>query len=223
MQRKFNFAPDEFYHVYNRGTEKRQIFLTEGDRLRFLVCLHVCNSKRVIHLSDWQGRPLPEMFDDEKIEDKERLVDLGAYCLMPNHYHLLIKEREGFGISKFLLKLQTSYSMYFNKRNNRAGNLFEGKFKAQHASDDSYLKYLFAYIHLNPVKIHDSENWEKKLVPNPDQAKKFLNDYRFSSYQHYIGANRPEDVILNRAVFPDYFQKPGEFAVWIDDWANYNE
>ena len=222
MQRKVEFAPEEYYHLYNRGVDKRPIFLNHDDRLRFLILLLTANREKPFHLSDlshWQGASLTEIAEKNL---GNSLINIGAYCLMPNHFHLLIREKNN-NTPVFIKKLLTGYSMYFNIKYHRTGRLFETHFKSQHISEDVHLKYLFAYIHLNPVKIHDPINWEKKIIPNPDQAKKFLNDYRFSSYQHYIGANRPEDVILNRAAFPDYFQKPGEFAEWIDDWANYNE
>ena len=90
---------------------------------------------------------------------KETLVDIGAYCLMPNHFHLLIRETAEGNISRFMLKLQTGYPMYFNKKYQRTGALFEGKFKAKHITNDNHLKYLFAYLHLNPVKITDPQNW----------------------------------------------------------------
>ena len=166
---------------------------------------------------------MTEIFDEEKIKEEERLVNIGAYCLMPNHFHILLKEKEEGGVSKFILKLQTSYSMYFNIKNGRSGNLFQGKFKAKYVDDDEHLRYLFAYIHLNPVKIKDPENWEQKIIPNPAQAKKYLNNYRFSSYPHYLGEKRKEDVILNPSVFPEYFETKHEFSEFINDWINFIE
>src|SRR5690606_36166474 len=89
------------------------------------------------------------------------LVEIGAYCLMPNHFHILLKSKEDDGISKFMNKLGTSYSMYFNRRYERTGILFQGRYKAKHVESDEYLKYLFSYSHLNPIKIIDP-SWKDR-------------------------------------------------------------
>ncbi|MEK7621975.1 MAG: transposase [Patescibacteria group bacterium] len=221
MERKFSFAPGEYYHVYNRGNDKRKIFLDWRDHWRFMVLLYVANSQSVIHLSDHEEKDPIILFD---LPRKETLVDVGAYCLMPNHFHILLREPSGSNISRFMLKLQTGYSMYFNKKYQRTGSLFEGPFRAKHIAEDAYLKYLFAYIHLNPVKITDPENWEKKIIPNINQAKNHLSRYRFSSLSHYLGENLPENKILNPKQFPDYFAPGTErFSDFIDDWLNYSD
>ena len=222
MNRKITFSPDEYYHIYSRGVDKRLIFMDDNDRLRFLILLLTANWEEAFHLSDlsnWQGATLTEI--NEK-NVGESLVDIGAYCLMPNHFHILIREKEN-NIPKFMAKLLTSYSMYFNIKYERKGKLFESHFQAQHVDDDEYLRYLFAYIHLNPVKVTDPENWENKIIPNATIAKKFLNNYRFSSYLHYLGEAREEDVILNPSVFPDYFQTNRVFLEFINDWMEFEK
>ncbi|MBI4156051.1 MAG: transposase, partial [Candidatus Zambryskibacteria bacterium] len=148
--RKQSFAHGEFYHLYNRGTEKRIIFLEEKDYEHFLFLMYICNTSKNIEL-----RNIGENFDRG-----EPIVDIGAYCLMPNHFHILVYEREEGGISKYMLKLLTSYSMYFNKKYDRTGKLYEGVFKSIHAGSDQYLKYLYSYIHLNPAKLKD-KNWKE--------------------------------------------------------------
>jgi len=221
MERKFNFAPGEYYHIYNRGTDKRKIFLDWRDHWRFMALLYVANSQSVIHLSDHGNIDPITLFD---LSRKETLVDIGAYCLMPNHFHFLFREpSDGKGnISRFMLKFQTGYSMYFNKRHQRTGSLFEGPFRAKHVADDYYLKYLFAYIHLNPVKITDPQSWEKKIIPDINQAKDYLSRYRFSSLPYYLGEELPENKILNPKSFPDYFAPATEkFSDFINDWLTY--
>jgi len=151
MSRILPFSTGEYYHIYNRGTEKRDIFLDKADYLRFIVLLYISNNIEAVHISNLreQGKFLRDIIN---LERKETLVDIGTYCLMPNHFHLLIKEKRAGGISEFMKKISTGYSMYFNKRYERTGRLFEGTFKSVHADSDEYLKYLFAYIHLNPIK-----------------------------------------------------------------------
>jgi len=215
MNRKFNFSIGEFYHIYNRGNDKRSIFLDNNDKKRFIKLLILCNSLKPVKIADLSlGVTLRNLKNDEN------LVDIGAYCLMPNHFHLLVKERMENGISIFMKKLSTGYSMYFNKKNERTGKLFEGVFKATHVDNDEYLKYLFAYIHLNPVKLIDPE-WKEKGISDVEKTKEQLNSYKYSSYQDYIGRNREESVVLNKSAFPEYFADFKEFDDFINEWLTY--
>lgn len=216
MERKFSFSIGEFYHIYNRGNNKSIIFTNEEDRKRFIKLLYVCNSTKAVVYKTVQGMPL------EKIERGETLVDVGAYCLMPNHFHLLFREKRENGISKFMEKLSTSYSMYFNKKYNRTGKLLEGRFRATHVSSDKYLKYLFSYIHLNPVKLIDP-NWKENKITDRVKAKKYLAEYKFSSYLDYMGVKREEEKILNKGTFPKYFLNFKEFEQFIDEWLSFSD
>ena len=218
MTRKFTFAPDEYYHLYNRGNDKRKTFLDHRDYIRFLASLYLGNSRQVIHPSDWPGKNIENVFQAVSIKLPNRLIDIGAYCLMPNHFHLLVREKEDNGITHFMQKLQTGYSMYFNKKYERSGSLFESRFKARHVDNDRYLNYLLAYIHLNPVKIVDPKDWESKTIRNKAAAKKFLNDYEYSSYHHYTGSPRTHNNLLSTNAFPDYFNKHQSFDDFLDEW-----
>ncbi len=216
MQRKLVFAEGEFYHVYNRGVEKREIFKDNNDRERFLRLLYVANATKNFEFRDINDLPL------KKINRGDQLVAIGAYCLMPNHFHLLVKETVKGGISLFMGKFCTGYSMYFNKRHKRVGPLFQGRFKAQHANRDEYLKYLFAYIHLNPIKIIEPL-WKESGIKDKIRAKRYLNNYRHSSYLDYIGTKREEGTILSVNEFPDYFSDRIKFGDFIYDWLTYGE
>ena len=116
-------------------------------------------------------------------------------------------------------KVATAYSMYFNKKYDRSGSLFEGRFKAKHTDDDVYLKYLFAYIHLNPIKLLDLD-WKESVVMNTSVAKKYLDTYTHSSYFDYIGNKRVENAILNKTSFPDYFESKNSFEKFVGDWVD---
>ncbi|HRZ30231.1 MAG TPA: transposase [Candidatus Paceibacterota bacterium] len=200
MERKFSFCVDEVYHLYNRGVNKQPIFLSDHDRFRFLILLYLSNSEEEVHISNLKDFSLEDYFSVDK---GKALVEIIAYCLMPNHFHLLVKETREGGISKFMAKLLTGYGMYFNKKNERTGPVFEGCFKAKHIDDDAYLEYLLAYIHLNPVKIKDEKGWNGKIIPNLAKAKDFLGDYRFSSYPFFLGQDRPDNKILNIEAFSE--------------------
>jgi len=204
--RKQSFAIDEFYHLYNRGTEKRSIFLDKKDYAHFLFLMYVCNTSKSIEL-----RNVGENFDRE-----ETIVDIGAYCLMPNHFHILVREKTENGISKYMLKLMTSYSMYFNKKYKRTGKLYEGVFKSTHANTDRYLKYLYSYMHLNPAKLKD-KNWRETKNRKVSDLLKYIFDYEYSSLKEYAGSGYR---ILNPESFPSYFKKlidhKNELFEWLD-------
>lgn len=220
MLRKCSFAINEYYHIYNRGNGKSIIFKCKNDYNRFLFLLFAANGQNPVRIDNLmqlcrqQGRSLLSFMDD--IDRGDTLVDIGVYCLMPNHFHILIREKKENGITEFMKKLSTAYAMYFNKRYGRTGSLFEGRFKAQHVDDDMYLKYLFAYIHLNPVKLIESQ-WKEIGLKDTKKAMKFLNEYNYSSYQDYVNKS-DKGVILNKPVFPEYFSTFNDFKVYINEW-----
>ncbi len=216
MQRRFDFEVDEFYHLYNRGTDKRKIFETPADYARFTALLYLCNSKVSIVFRDLSPK------DFFSMDRGETLVDIGVYCLMPNHFHILIREKLENGTSAFMKKLLTSYSMYFNRKNNRTGGLFEGTYKARHADTDRYLKYLFSYIHLNPAKRVDT-NWKTNIHIDRKKILDYINRYPHSSFLDYKGVKRKEGAILNTSAFPDYFENTHDLEQSIADWLHYDD
>ena len=222
MTRNFVFSEDEFYHIYNRGVDKRLVFLEKSDYKRFIALLYAANSDTPVRLRfnghKAQGETLPPL---SEIQRGDTLVDIGAWCLMPNHFHILIKEKQKDGISLFMQKLLTGYSMYFNKKYERKGTLFDRPFKAKHLDTDNYLKYQYTYIHLNPIGIIES-GWKEKKIKNKVEAKKFLLDYPYSSLQDYLGVKREENVIIEPKAFPEYFETLTDFKDMIDEWINFD-
>jgi putative transposase len=207
--RKQSFVPGEFYHLYNRGTEKRIIFKDSKDYQHFLFLMYVCNTTKSIEL-----RNIGKNFDRG-----ETIVDIGAYCLMPNHFHILIREKIEGGISKYMLKLLTAYSMYFNKKHKRTGKLYENKFKSIHANTDRYLKYLYSYIHLNPAKLID-KNWRKNKNRNIVNLLKHIFLYSYSSLKEYANS---EFKLINPMPFPAYFKKPDDHKKKLFEWLNFDD
>lgn len=215
MQRKIVFSIGEYYHVYSRGVEKRIIFIDESDRKRFLALLFVSNSVETIHLSD-HGSEATTIFS---LQRSSTLVDIGAYCLMPNHFHILLYEKMQDGISLFMKKLLTSFSMYFNKKYERSGPLFVKPFKAAHVTEDKYLKYLFSYIHLNPAKIVEPA-WRDLGVRDLAKVKKFITDYAYSSLQDYtVDKKRIQHQVINKGAFPEYFASGSDPDLY--EWLSY--
>lgn len=213
--RKTAFVPSEFYHIFNRGNSKQKIFHDPEDYLRFIGLLFVCNSEKNFKIFN-----LPKEFSLYDVERGHQLVSIGAYCLMPNHFHLLLTPKAPENISIFMKKVCTAYVMYYNKKYRRVGGLFEGKFKAEHIDNDRYLKYIFSYIHLNPLKLIQKESKNKNLL-NEVVALKYLKKYFYSSYLDYKNITRMQNKILDCGAFPNYFTTQKLFTREIFDWLNY--
>lgn len=192
------------YHVLNRGVEKRKIFLKNQDYHRFILGLEFFNSSDQTNL--WsllaaKAGTVPALAADRKTEippsvgerlaaqrakPKKCLVDLLAFALMPNHYHLIIRETQESGTSEFMRKMG-GYSTYFNLQNNRVGPLFQGRYKAVPMETDPQISLIFAYVHTNPVELTD-RLWKKSgTVVDKQKTLAALEEYPWSSYRDYIG------------------------------------
>ena len=203
--------------MYNRGVEKRVIYNDENDYSRFIDLLYLCNTNESINVRNVR-RMNKSIFDFER---GKTLVSIGAYCLMPNHFHLLVTPNTENGVSDFMSKLGTSYSMYFNKKNERTGSLCETRYKSKHVDSDNYLKYLYSYIHLNPVKLVQSD-WRENGIKDLEKTFNYVNDYKYSSLQDYLGTDREAKNILNRDVFPDYFGEESTVKKEIFEWLSFS-
>ena len=176
------------------------IFLTMDDILRFVKAMYIFNGTNNLIYRDVKD------LSYGKIEELrgEPIIDIGAWCLMDNHIHLLVRERVKDGISKFMSRLMTAYAKYFNAKNERSGVLFESRFKSRHIDDSLYRDYLFAYINLNPVKKSEPE-WKKDGILNISGAKMIMENYYQCSYYDYVIGERKESVILNKDAFPKHW------------------
>lgn len=216
MERKHTISEGEYYHLYNRGVEKRNIFLTQGDRNRFERLLYLANGTERFVYRDVENKELKD------IDRGDPLVAIAAWVLMPNHFHILVKEITGGGTAMFIEKLCTGYSSYFNKRHDRVGPLFQGRYKSQHITSDTHLKYLFAYIHLNPLKLADTA-WKARRSINVSKAETFLSTYKHSSYRSYIDPDREENILLAKKEFPEYFAEKKDFENFHADFLSFSD
>lgn len=215
--RKVNFLKGEYYHIYNRGNSKQKIFQDKQDYFHFMNLLFLCNDTE--NLRAFNLLRENKNFLNSK---KESIVSIGSYCLMPNHFHILITEQQEGGISKFIQKLSTAYVMYYNQKYERTGSLFEGKFKAVHMSNDKQIKYLFSYIHLNPIKLIQKD-WKEKGIINKKEALHYLNNYKYSSYIEFLEEKRNYYNILDIKKFPQYFSTGPHFIKEIFEWLSFND
>jgi len=157
--RKLNFTSGEFYHVYNRGVDSRDIFVDKSDVERFVKSANEFNGIEPI------GSLLENSYGDhrERTKKDKRLINIVCYALNPNHYHFILEQLEDQGIEKFMHRLGTGYTMFFNKKYKRSGALFQGVFKAIPIGNNEYLLHLSAYVNLND-KIHQLGGLASKLA-----------------------------------------------------------
>ena len=185
MKRKISFSIGYFYHIYNRGVDKRDIFMEDGDYIRFLRILSVFNNMERCR-SSYRG------------PSSQKLVGVLCYCLMPNHFHLILTPLVENGIQKFMRKVGTGYAMYFNEKYKRTGSLFENRYKAILIDSDSYFLHLTRYIHLNPVKLLYPD-WKERKV-KWGKIEKFLKDYRWSSLPFYLGIIKNSNILNSKLI-----------------------
>jgi len=164
--RTIQFTNNEYYHVFNRGVDKRIIFNTQEQQAYFMSRLQLLNSTDSRkYITNKRSR----FKNKDILGEGEDLVSIVAYCLLPNHYHLLLKQNVDNGISQFMQRLGTAYTMFFNQQENRSGGLFQGKFKATHLSGEFALPILSAYINLNYA--------HHKIDTNVNLVRSSLYDY----------------------------------------------
>lgn len=197
------FVENGYYHLYNRGVDKRTIFQDEADCAVFLRLL-----KQYLSPKD----DLKTFLDPNARLDRlmrtnmHGQVELLSFALMPNHFHLLLKQTEKNGISRFMIRLCTAYAMYFNKKYKRVGHLFQDQYKGILILDDNYLLHLSRYIHLNP----------KKTLNNK------INFNEFTSYPYYLGIKNSKwikpDLILEYFVNEKIGGKNSSYRKFVEDY-----
>ena len=202
MSRNLEFQIDEWYHCYTRGVEKRETFKSASDYERFLSLIYLANNDEKITLFNQERHGLSDAL---KIERKSSIITVGAYCLMSNHYHLILREDTKGGISKFMHKVGTGYTMYFNAKNKRVGNLFVKPFRAKHLADDNYFQRVIHYVHLNPSELFEP-GWKEGKIQNFVSLEKHLRSYPYSSLNNYLDKFCPTRKIIDEEVFDIYTQ-----------------
>ena len=172
--RNIKFATKEFYHIYNRGVDKRDIFMNPQDLNRFLFCMSLFNTKDPVgsvYLDSRRRKKELKMRSVASHKDR-KLVNFIAFCLNQNHYHFILEPLVDDGIQKFMHRLSTGYTNYFNEQRKRSGSLFQGPYKAKHINSNGYLLHVSVYVNLN-TKVHKSLN------------KKWMENLQISSYKEY--------------------------------------
>lgn len=181
--RNITITPGEYYHIYNRGNNKQDIFYSDDDRARFLTALLLHQYPvEVPQIGRIARRYVKHLvFDTSSLTLRNPYAELVCFTLMPNHFHAIIHERKAGGIAQYMQRLLNGYTKYSNTKREKNGHVFQGTYQAVHIEDDDQLCYLSAYIHRNPRELPGWKNRE--------------HEYPWSSYQDYIGENRWGDLL----------------------------
>ena len=201
--RKVNFSNGEYYHIYNRGVDKRDVFCDEEDYLRFLESIREFNNIEVtislyIREKMRQKGLYPNSVGAKHLQNLTYLVEFICYCLNPNHFHFIIKQLTNGGISEFMKRLGGGYTNYFNQKYDRSGSLFQGTFKAIHIDSNEYLLWLSGYVNGN-AEIHKISN---------DKNNKWC------SYQNYLSLKNK--TFCNKEIILSQFKDMGEYEKYVD-------
>ncbi len=207
----------EVYHVLNRSMDKRKIFLDKQDYFRFIHDLFEFNDEDLVNTTFYSfKRSKDNVLEGRKIKERKLLVDILAFTVMPNHYHLLLSPKVENGIVKFMQKLGAGYVRYFNIKYKRKGTIFEGRYKHILVEKEPHFYHLPYYIHLNPLDIEFPE-WRVRKLKDYNKAIEFLNNYRWSSHLDYSGKKNFPSV-TNREFLLDVFGGEEKYKDSINKW-----
>jgi len=205
--RRIKIIQSEYYHTLNRGNNKQLIFKDERDRIRLLFLFLYLQSPLTIYNITRQVNyfvrhrvfNISEELIKEIIESRD--VELISFTLMPNHFHLILRELKEGGISRYMQRILNGYTKYFNSKYKISGHLFQGPFKIIHIKDNNQLLYLSAYIHRN---IREIKEWTGKEHLFP-----------WSSYQDFIGRNR-WNKLLKKDIINEQFSSDKEYKLFVE-------
>lgn len=207
--KKIQLINDEFYHINLRAVGDDMVFKDIHDYYRGIFSIYEFNNTNPVDI--WLRRQqrkkektkekLLEVLEGQTFQNfggktlegltlqyldrRDKFVEVLAFCFMPNHIHLLVKQLKNNGISNFMQKVGTGYAVYFNQKYNRKGHLFN-RFRAIDIKTNNQLKNVITYIHINPIALIEP-GFKEKGIKNPKKVKEFLENYKWSSYQDYIG------------------------------------
>jgi putative transposase len=191
-----NFASNEYFHVFGRGVNKEKLFIDDRDKARFIFLITHFQSPTRIYNVSWYTETFIKKGSFSTKEDrvreilKKRNIELIAFVLMPNHFHLLVQNLDDKILSVYMHRVLTAYSKYFNAKYRKRGHVFESPFKSVHIKNNAQILHLSAYIHKNPKEIRGWENT--------------YDQYPYSSYQDYIGLNRWGNFLSTEIVLKQF-------------------
>lgn len=215
--RKITFKKGDAYYLFNRGVDNRNVFVSQEDYDRFEAYLYILNDTESARASNFfVGKRHETIFENARAE---QLVAIGAYSILPTHFHLIASPLVDGGLPKFMQKLTTAYTMYFNDKYRRSGSLFEGTYKAHAPSSENHLKFLLALTHLAPAQLFN-RNWHDESILELETIAGEVMDYRYSSVGEYMA---DKHVITTPQHFPRYFARVKNMDTYLRYWDDNKE
>lgn len=193
--RKVPFVNGEYYHIFNRGVAKMQIYNNAYDYQRFV--------KTILYYQREGPKPRLSLSNPNNILG-DKIVSIICHCLMPNHFHFILQQIRNNGLTEFMSKLSNSYTKYFNVKDKRIGPLLQGEFKSVHIGSNEQLIHLSRYIHLNPLVGYKTKS---------------LENYRWSSYLEYTSTATP--ILCDKDIILSQFKSLEEYKKFILDYEEY--
>jgi putative transposase len=221
MRRKEQFAPGEYYHIYSRTIFNIPEFEDYENALKLNQAFLLANSTESTKAFDYL-RTFNKATWRKSIEIAwrgDKFADVVSYVIMPDHYHLLLKEVRENGITDFLRSCNTSIAKYINIKKDRRGPLFESSFKSKHIDSNEYLLHLSLYIHLNPLDFIDNKNWRHGQLKNWHLKKKALLKYPWSSLKNFIYDDFEDLILSGTEIILDQFKSKKDYESFLKDWS----
>lgn len=211
----------EIYHVVIRGVGDSLVFKDINDYYRGIFSIYEFNDTKLATIRQRRKTrlELKKIYRGVTPDTRDLLVQILTFCFMPNHIHLLLKQIKDNGITKFMRKVGTGYAGYFNKKYNRKGHLFQGRFQLIHVKNEEQLKITFVYIHTNPISLIEP-GWKEGGVKNPEEVIKFLESYKWSSYADYIRKKNFPSV-TDREFISEIMGGEQGCKDFIENWVKY--
>ena len=221
--RKEKFIPNEYYHIYNRTIMNVPVFKDGQNAKRIKQSMLFANStissKIFQFLRDNEKQSEIKFIEAMNMLTKgEKLVDILCYAIMPDHYHMLIKERVDGGIINFVRKCDISITKYINTRNKRRGPIFESLFRSKHIDSNKYLTHLSTYIHLNPLDIISGKEWRNHKLENWSKIRKKIIDYPWSSLKFFL-EEKFDPIVSGEKVILEQFKNKKDYESFLCEWS----
>ncbi len=230
-KRKEQFENGEIYHITIRRIGDSLLFQDINDEYRGVFSIYEFNNSNFVEIrrrrderKQWKNKKQygnPVAVFAEEPDKRDRFVDILAFCLMPNHLHLLLRQVQENGISRFMQKLGAGYASYFKERYQlqNKGYFFQGRFRAVHIENDEQLKTVFVYIHTNPIALIEP-GWKENGIKNIEKVIEFLENYKWSSYQDYLGKKNFSSV-TERIFLLEIMGGEKGCKDFVDNWVKY--
>ena len=212
--REVSLIADEIYHIFNKSNDAKHIFKYTREKIEFIQLLKYYSYTNIYLRFSLYKQLSPERkrdYDYSVIKQHARMVDILAYCLMPTHFHILLRQQSEGGISRYLSQIQNSYTRYFNTKHNRVGHIFVHSFKAVHISSEEQFKHVSRYIHLNP--------YSGKLI----NTKEEVCTYPWSSCKEYLGEMNDYHISHPIPVLSCFGNNPERYRTFLLDNADYQQ